>query len=241
MKGQVRVVMAVVAVVATLLVSLGSGAVGAAAAEAVSAVEPPPMAFPAAAPGLALAPLAAAPAPSVLTGHVAYYSDHYNWAAIAANHSIMVIPAGFTPIAHLDCGALGPRDPDGVRRHPARGLLWIAGQEPPLPVVVVDCTAQKDMALVQSRNIIAEVPYTVSVAYGFTSDGLVTGDLLLYPPAITSTVPAPAGVDPHHQYGTGVAVATGGGGASGDGATVPAGRSRQGRRGPPGRCCPLPI
>ena len=95
--------------------------------------------------------------PVAVEGRCVYYSPAYDWDVIAQRNNV-TIPVGRAPIARPDCGQLG-----------STGTLYLGDLA--LPFVVADCTAPEDLALVQGRGIVAEVPYPVAVRTGFVTVG----------------------------------------------------------------------
>lgn len=102
------------------------------------------------------------------SGAVVYYAESYDraeWEAIAGRQGVAFSHTDVL-IAHRDCSTLG-----------SVGLLWIEGDPIPYRVRVVDCTHAQDMASVESRGIVAEVPYRIAAR--FSIDGVGEGKLLL--------------------------------------------------------------
>lgn len=97
---------------------------------------------------------------SISAGTAVYYGPGHDWDRIAENQGVQV-PAGYTPIAHWDCNTLG-----------RRGLLWLGDAEP-LRIIVADCTRPEHIALVRSRDIVAEVPHEIAYQYGFVEAGRI--------------------------------------------------------------------
>ncbi len=104
----------------------------------------------------------------ILTGLIAFYSCHHDLYQIAARQGVTV-PAGYTPIAHWDCSRLGDW---------GELTFSVDGTSYTYRVIVVDYTAPEDLALVQARRIVAEVPFAVALATGFLAQGLVPGQLV---------------------------------------------------------------
>ena len=106
----------------------------------------------------------------ILSGQVAHYGPTHDMAAIAARQGV-TIPPGYVGIAHWDKEKLG-----------WTGTLTVAGRT--YPVVVVDYTHPDDLALVQARDIIAEVDWPTACALGLDHVGRLPGTLILRAPEV---------------------------------------------------------
>jgi hypothetical protein len=99
-------------------------------------------------------------------GFAVHYGESWDWARIADKHGV-VIPDEHVPVAHWDCSTLG-----------RTALLQLGTGEHFIPCVVADCTYPEHVALVQDRDIVAEVPFEVAVEYGFVG-GRIEASLYL--------------------------------------------------------------
>ncbi len=107
--------------------------------------------------------------PESMDGRIMYYSSGWDWTRIARNQGVE-IPPGLTPIARPDCATLG-----------STGWIALPGLAP-LRWIQVDCTASQDLALVLSRGIVAEIPYSLAQEIpGMLEDGWVMGTLTADP------------------------------------------------------------
>lgn len=108
-----------------------------------------------------------APAPVVRIGAAYYYAESYgDWTGISALSGYYALPTE-VPVAVPLCSERG-----------RTGWLVLPNIEAPVLIRVVDCGAIADLASLQERDIIVEIPYWLAAASGFIDQGHTDGAVL---------------------------------------------------------------